>query len=178
MLSYRYPLLGYVHVPGAPKAQGSLRSFMHPRTGRVVTPQNQRVLDWRGRVAVAAREENPHLFISEGAVALELELGLPRPKSAPKTRWRGWQLAAKRPDIDKLVRALLDGLTDVWFRDDSQVVRIDVSKVVVPHGGAPGAVAAMYDMREADCQVGEVSAWAGVESIDQPMPPAAQQEML
>jgi Holliday junction resolvase RusA-like endonuclease len=34
----------------------------------------------------------------------------------------------KRPDLDKLVRAVLDALTGVCYLDDSQVTRIEAEK--------------------------------------------------
>ena len=33
-----------------------------------------------------------------------------------------------RPDLDKLIRAVLDGLTDVAYEDDQQVVRLTAQK--------------------------------------------------
>jgi Holliday junction resolvase RusA-like endonuclease len=60
---------------------------------------------------------------------------LARPKSAPKARWA----PDKKPDIDKLLRGLLDACTaaGVWV-DDAQVVTVVTSKVF-PHDGAiPG----------------------------------------
>jgi crossover junction endodeoxyribonuclease RusA len=38
---------------------------------------------------------------------------------------------ASRPDIDKLARAVLDALTGVAFRDDSQVAKLDLLKLWV-----------------------------------------------
>lgn len=60
----------------------------------------------------------------EGAVQLTARFFLPRPKallrrSLPHT---------KAPDCDKLVRALLDAITGVVYRDDSQVTSIVASK--------------------------------------------------
>jgi Holliday junction resolvase RusA-like endonuclease len=46
-----------------------------------------------------------------------------------------------RPDLDKLLRSTLDGLTDagVW-RDDSQVVSISAAKVYAKNGDTPGVI--------------------------------------
>jgi len=48
---------------------------------------------------------------------------------APQDRRHGYP---KRPDLDKLVRAVLDALTDVCYEDDSQVIRLRASKVWAP----------------------------------------------
>jgi Holliday junction resolvase RusA-like endonuclease len=43
----------------------------------------------------------------------------------------------KKPDLDKLLRALKDALKGVIYRDDSQVVRVVTSKDYSP---APGVI--------------------------------------
>lgn len=60
---------------------------------------------------------------------------MPRPKSAPKTKTLA---AVKRPDIDKLARAILDALTDVWLRDDSHVVELCATKRLALVDEQPG----------------------------------------
>jgi Holliday junction resolvase RusA-like endonuclease len=45
---------------------------------------------------------------------------------APQDKRHGYP---KRPDLDKLVRAVLDSLTGVCYEDDSQVIRLRASKV-------------------------------------------------
>jgi Holliday junction resolvase RusA-like endonuclease len=47
-----------------------------------------------------------------------------RPKSLPKKVW----LNTKRPDLDKLIRAVLDGLANVIIPDDAQVISIGSKK--------------------------------------------------
>ncbi|WP_257898915.1 RusA family crossover junction endodeoxyribonuclease [Rhodococcus qingshengii] len=50
---------------------------------------------------------------------------MPRPKSTPK---RTTPPAVKRPDIDKISRAILDAITGVLIADDSQVVDLHATK--------------------------------------------------
>jgi crossover junction endodeoxyribonuclease RusA len=45
------------------------------------------------------------------------------------------------PDLDKLVRAVLDGLTAIAYRDDGQVVRLTAAKV---YGVNPGVWVQMW----------------------------------
>ena len=45
------------------------------------------------------------------------------------------------PDLDKLVRAVLDGLTAIAYRDDGQVVRITATK---QYGSQPGVWVQMW----------------------------------
>jgi len=58
------------------------------------------------------------------AVNVSLTFILPRPKRLPKKYWRH----VKRPDLDKLIRAVCDSLTGIFYRDDSQIFSIQAAK--------------------------------------------------
>jgi crossover junction endodeoxyribonuclease RusA len=45
-----------------------------------------------------------------------------------------------RPDLDKLCRSTLDGITGVLIKDDSQVVNLICNKVYANEGELPGAL--------------------------------------
>jgi crossover junction endodeoxyribonuclease RusA len=127
-----------VFVKGQPKPQGSMKAIPHKQTGRPVLVYPAGVKPWRRLVEASVREAGV-LYVAEGPVALELEFWLPRPISAPKRAPRRTRLAAKRPDIDKLARAVLDALTGVLFRDDSQVTDLVTRKrVCYGPGERPG----------------------------------------
>ena len=70
---------------------------------------------------------------------------LPRPASASKTKKLP---ASKRPDLDKLARAVLDALTDVIFEDDSQVVSLGAFKYITNPGQQPGVKVTVYELEE------------------------------
>ena len=109
-------------VLGEPRPRGSTRAFV--RGGRAhVTDGNARVLrPWLDSVAAAAAGTG---WYAGGAVQIGVDFYLPRPKALPKTKPTPH---TRRPDLDKLVRGVLDGLTGVVFRDDSQVVRVTAAK--------------------------------------------------
>ncbi len=116
-------------VHGLPIPQGSTRVWMVK--GRPITTSSARGLGaWRRLVADVAQDHAPKQPW-DGPVGIELHFGLPKPKSAPKRR-RVWP--DKRPDLDKLTRAVLDALTYVVFADDSQVIEIRASKDYGPPG--------------------------------------------
>lgn len=118
-------------VRGLPIPQGSTRAWvLHGKP--VITSTAKGLATWRRLVADVAQNYAP-AEPWDGPVGIELHFGLPKPKSAPK-RKRVWP--DKRPDLDKLTRAVLDALTYVVFGDDSQVVEIQASKDY----GAPGVV--------------------------------------
>src|SRR5213593_4188820 len=122
-------------VHGLPIAQGSHRSWVV--NGKpVITSTAKGLGSWRRLVADVAQRFAPEQPW-EGPVEISLDFGIPKPKSAPKTR-RVWP--DKRPDVDKLCRAVFDALTYVIFADDSQVVKLQATKEY----GAPGVAVEVH----------------------------------
>lgn len=126
-------------VPGKPQAQGSK---VKGRWGNL-REDNDELGPWRERVALAAYRamwgcEGPTLgaALLDGPITVGLEFVLYRPKSANKNK--PTPPATKKPDIDKLERAILDALTGVIFGDDSQVVTVLKHKRVAEFGESPG----------------------------------------
>ncbi|MEU9805470.1 RusA family crossover junction endodeoxyribonuclease [Mycobacterium sp. NPDC050853] len=118
-------------VPGKPAPQGSKK-----HVGRGVLVESCKELGpWRERVALAAYQAMDGRALFDGAVSVVLNFVLPRPKSTPKSRTPA---ATKRPDVDKLERAILDALTAVCFVDDSQVVSLCGYKRIAELGETAG----------------------------------------
>jgi Holliday junction resolvase RusA-like endonuclease len=128
-------------VAGLPAPQGSKRAFVNHRTGKAVVMEmaGAKLSDWRSAVRDTA--VGVMLGMAPGAargpltgpLSVSLAFTLPKPKSAPKTR-RTWP--DKRPDLDKLVRATLDGLTGPLFADDAQVILLEAGKLYPGEGTA------------------------------------------
>ena len=108
-----------VFIEGRPAPQGSKR---HLGNG-IMVESSKAVKPWRVDVAWRAREA--FLTPFDGPVKLELEFVMPRPKSTPK---KSTPAAIKRPDLDKLVRAVMDAITRVVVVDDSQIVHLVATK--------------------------------------------------
>jgi len=119
-------------VPGKPAPQGSKR---HVGKGRMVE-SSQSLGPWRERVAIAAHNAMENRPLIDGAVTMRIMFVLPRPKNTPKTFT---PRAIKRPDLDKLVRAVLDAVTDTILADDSQVVGLRADKRLAELGEPPHA---------------------------------------
>ena len=118
-------------VRGIPAAQGSKR---HVGGGRMVE-MSRAVGPWREAVRAETQRAMNGDGPMQGPLRVNLLFTLPRPKSAS----RKVAYPAKRPDLDKLARAVLDGLTagGAWA-DDGQVVTL-VAHKRFPVGPAPGA---------------------------------------
>jgi len=114
-------------VDGVPCPQGSLRAFAYQRTTgtlatRVVS-DNPDLAAWRQAVAWSALAALPAGRTTFGGpVDVVASFVLAR----PRRRARPWPTS--RPDVDKLLRAVLDALTGIVWRDDAQVVRTSASK--------------------------------------------------
>lgn len=83
---------------------------------------------WRKAVTAAAREavDSDGWATTAGPVRVEVIFYLDRPSTVTQAK-RPWPI--KPPDIDKLVRAVCDALTDaeVWA-DDGQIVELCAEK--------------------------------------------------
>ena len=124
----------WFHVRGNPAPQGSKSAFR--RGSRVVLVEtSKRLPRWREAVQTAALT---HLTPIEAGVPVRVEIVF----VMPRTKAMGNRPAppmVQRPDADKLARAVLDGLTGPAFADDSQVVRLVVTKRRADPGEEPGA---------------------------------------
>lgn len=111
-------------VQGEPAPQGSKQAYV--RGGRAVLVEaSKKLAPWRKHVATVFGEFWDKGPIQGGARA-DIEFVMPRPKSTPKSK--PTPPAIKRPDVDKLVRAIFDAITGIAFLDDSQVVEMHVFK--------------------------------------------------
>jgi Holliday junction resolvase RusA-like endonuclease len=123
-------------VPGLPVAQGSMRPVRQGGSGRIVLVSNNRTSlnDWRSNVAHAARAGLPEGFAPSKADMWDVSMTFvfPRPSghSTPKGALRKSAplFPSVRPDLDKLVRSVLDALTHVMWDDDARVVAICAAK--------------------------------------------------
>jgi crossover junction endodeoxyribonuclease RusA len=128
-------------VAGEPVPQGSTKSFYIKKLDRVVTTHtNKNTEAWRQRIATEAQHVDQFRdasFYTDDKMCgykIILDFYMSRPKSTPKRV----HLDTKRPDLDKLVRAVLDGITGVLIADDSQVVGISANKSYCPEDVPPG----------------------------------------
>ena len=125
-----------VFVPGHPAPQGSKR---HVGNG-VMIESSRSVKTWRDDVRAAVAREHPPML--ERGVAVELTFVMRRPTATPK---RHTPPAVKRPDLDKLTRAILDALGSAGtWRDDAQVIALAATKRLANLGETPGCHIAVY----------------------------------
>jgi len=110
-------------VLGVPVPQGSKVAYVVGKRAVVVDSNKDQLRPWRaavqhaGEIALAGR-----IGITDAA-CVHLEFHMPRPKTVTRLR------PSTKPDIDKLTRACLDGMTDGGvFQDDALVVSLHVEE--------------------------------------------------
>src|SRR4029078_876508 len=112
-------------VDGKPVSQGSMTAVYNRRLGvaRVRHVAAPALSLWRGQCREAARMSGAEVW--ECPIGVKISFGI----AAPINQKHGYP---KRPDLDKLVRGVLDALTGVCYRDDSPVIMLTAEKVWQP----------------------------------------------
>lgn len=114
-------------VYAKPEPQGSVRAFTPKGWNRpVLTSDNPDLKKYRKEIECAAFEAIGEPFGKDVELSVTAVFYFERPKSAPKKRAR----PTVRPDVDKLGRAVLDGLgkNKSAYTDDAQVVKATFEK--------------------------------------------------
>jgi len=107
-------------VYGTPVPQGSMKAFIPPGFSRpIITSDNEKLKPWRNEVAGCALVEmKRNKFERCGRrVPIVIEVTF----FFHPTKDRRMVHKTTKPDIDKLLRAMLDALTGIVFEDDAQV---------------------------------------------------------
>lgn len=114
---------------GVPVPQGSMK-VIH---GRVLHSQGSALAVWRSTVAFAAKLAGAKM--TDAPIEMTLVFIMPKPKTVKRI------LPTVPPDLDKLIRGVLDALTHVAYNDDAQVVSINAHKIYGIHPGVEVRIA-------------------------------------
>ena len=118
-----------IRVAGLPVPQGNAKLRGRPGGKAWLSTKSPALVDWRQAIrteAQAAMNAAGHEVFTKPRWAIEVGIvfQFPRSKSKPKYITHN----TVYPDIDKLSRAILDGLTGVVYQDDSQVYELHARK--------------------------------------------------
>ena len=103
-------------VDGLPVPQGSMKVI----NGHVIHAKGSALAAWRSGIALSAR--NAGVFPSLEPIHIEMKFYMPKPRTVKRDE------PTVPPDLDKLIRGVLDGLTAIAYRDDAQVTSIVAQK--------------------------------------------------
>ena len=137
-----------VFIPGPPAPKGRHRSrVVTPKGGGKPWVQNYtdaKTVAWEERVAAEARSQITSVEVAEGGdftlpltgrMMISLRFNLHRPTSYPKSV----EHHLKRPDVDNLAKAVLDGLQNAnIMTEDNLVTDLTVAKRYVSDGHPEG----------------------------------------
>lgn len=121
----------YFFVPG--KVQGKARPRFSSKSGTVYTPG--RTKSYERQIAEAYEAQDGPCF--EGAVMVVIEAVFPIPKSwtrAKKAEAMAGKLPPGKPDIDNILKVVLDGLNGIAYEDDKQVTIVQCKKSYMKPG--------------------------------------------
>jgi len=111
-------------VPGEPVAKGRPRFARVGQNVRTFTPQKSARFEDRVRLCAI----NAGVEAIEGPVSLAVIARWPSRKPDLKKGTRPGEWKSTRPDLDNVLKAVLDALNGVAYLDDGQVVTVLVQK--------------------------------------------------
>ena len=129
-------------IDGVPKA---VQSFRFTRRGFRYQPKD--VVSWKNFVKLQCMAQLPDDFTTiEGPVMVDMKFVFPPLKSWPKRKLKQLDEGVTfhkttRPDCDNLLKATLDSLSGIVWKDDSQIVELKMVKV---YGREPMTVFRVY----------------------------------
>ena len=119
-------------VAGTPVPKGSAKAFVVKGRAIVTQDNRDRQKPWASSISYTAAQQTDGVKPTAEAVHITMQFYMPRPKSHLRKNGELTKSAPihhiNKPDLDKLIRCVLDALTGVVWADDSQVMAIDAYK--------------------------------------------------
>ena len=116
-------------VPGKPV--GKQRPRLSYRYGHAMAYTPQKTKDYESLVRRAYLENEVYRDNYTGAVGIKVNVKNTPPPSTPqerKERLIKGEYKMTKPDLDNVLKSILDGLNGIAFKDDNQVVEISANK--------------------------------------------------
>jgi Holliday junction resolvase RusA-like endonuclease len=129
-------------VDGIPQPQGSKKALPNRATGRaMMVDANAKAKPWMAAVSAEAAQAMDGGELLQGPLGLTAYFKFPRPKSHYRTGKNAHLLSErapadhdKKPDCDKLIRAIGDAMTGIVYHDDAQIAQVFATKTYGPAG--------------------------------------------
>lgn len=115
-------------IPGKPKGKG------RPRFGKGYTYTPERTVDYENLIQWSFLKAYPGRTtpVAERAVSVSIRAFFTIPKSTPKgkkAKMQNGEIAhTKKPDLDNIIKAVLDALNGLIYADDKQITEIKATK--------------------------------------------------
>ncbi len=122
-MKYEFEVIG--------KINGKARPRLNMYTGKVYTPTNTK--DYENLIREYFKIKYHRNEILKGRIKVTIVAYFAVPKSTSKKDRENMLLGnispTKKPDIDNIVKIVLDALNKYVFEDDNQITKLDVEKV-------------------------------------------------
>jgi len=118
-------------VYGDPKAKRRHRMFYNKHVGRIMSYADPKGKEEEDNLRMHAEKVRPEKLITD-PIFLKIDFYMPIPKSFSKKKIEKakhfLEFPAKRPDLDNLTKAVKDACNKIIWRDDAQIVAMQISK--------------------------------------------------
>lgn len=115
-----------IFISGKPKGKGRPRFFK----GHAVTPKDTR--DYEELVAITYKAYRGKYY-EDKAISVLIRAYIYVPKSFEKKKKleiaKGQLKPTVKPDADNIAKIILDGLNGVAYKDDKQIIKLEVEKI-------------------------------------------------
>lgn len=117
-------------IPGQPQGKGRPRVGKIAGRARMFTPE--KTVNYEGMVKVVAHQAMAGRPLMDGAVRVDLAIDCQVPASwSPRKQAQALSGAVRpttKPDVDNTVKAVLDAMNGVVWKDDVQVCELALAK--------------------------------------------------
>lgn len=113
-------------IPGEPKGKG--RPRMSTQTGRAYTPKD--TVMYENLVKTCYMEQSNEYLEGEITASITAYYGIAKSTSKKKKALmlNGELRPTKKPDLDNVIKGVLDSINNIAYKDDSQVVKVITEK--------------------------------------------------
>ena len=118
-------------VYGEPVGKGRPRFAKRGAFVSTYTPQKTKTYEDEIRMMTKAAMGSSQPLDTPVTVAIYIRVGIPASYSKQKRKdaLEGILKPTKKPDIDNIAKCFLDGMNDIVYLDDKQVVNLHITKV-------------------------------------------------
>lgn len=125
-------------IPGPPQGKERPRVERNPYTGKIHARTPEKTTKYEDFVRLCCGNKNSRIICP---VMVHIEAVFPVPCSvsnkAKERMYQGLEAPCKKPDIDNIVKIILDALNGFLYCDDKQVISIMAKKRYVRFGENP-----------------------------------------
>lgn len=128
--------MGHMHtrftVPGEPQGKARARTYYNPKAGHSVSHTPDNTVLYENLIKMYYQNES-NLIFGDSPLSVTIRAYFRPAKSTPKGKLsdmlHGLIFPTKKPDSDNIAKVVLDALNGVAYRDDKQVVHLEIYKI-------------------------------------------------